>query len=122
MTAGVDLYCTKCQHTGATLILTPELRHRGKMVCGSCGAFIKWAGKAQVTDMDRWAVFDEEDGNYVMNFGKHKGRAIRDVIRENPEYFRWLKLNTDFETKCPDFLDLVDTIASAEGLLMNVTP
>jgi hypothetical protein len=37
------------------------------------------------------------DRNHRLNFGKYRGWAIWEVIREEPSYLEWLCKNTDFE-------------------------
>ncbi|MBD99373.1 MAG: DNA polymerase III subunit epsilon [Verrucomicrobia bacterium] len=34
-------------------------------------------------------VFDENNTE-VFNFGKHKGKAVRDILREEPSYYAWM--------------------------------
>lgn len=36
-----------------------------------------------------------EDGQEVINFGKHKGRLVEDVFRAEPSYYNWMQ-NGDF--------------------------
>ena len=36
-----------------------------------------------------------DDGLEVFNFGKHKGRAVEEVLREEPSYFSWM-MNGEF--------------------------
>ena len=33
----------------------------------------------------------------ILEFGKHAGKCVEDVVENNPEYIRWLLENTDIE-------------------------
>lgn len=35
-------------------------------------------------------IVRDEQGNEVINFGKHKGRKVVDVLRSEPSYFSWI--------------------------------
>jgi DNA polymerase-3 subunit epsilon len=37
----------------------------------------------------------DENGNEMFNFGKHKGRPVEEVFREEPSYYSWM-MNGDF--------------------------
>jgi DNA polymerase-3 subunit epsilon len=36
-----------------------------------------------------------ENGEYVFNFGKHKGKLVKDVFKQEPGYYSWI-MNGDF--------------------------
>jgi DNA polymerase-3 subunit epsilon len=36
-----------------------------------------------------------ENGREVFNFGKHKGKAVEDVLRNEPSYYDWV-MKSDF--------------------------
>lgn len=36
-----------------------------------------------------------DDSNTVMSFGKYKGKAIFELMAEDPEYLEWAHENTD---------------------------
>lgn len=40
-------------------------------------------------------IIFNEDGKEVFNFGKHKGRLVEDVLKEEPAYYSWM-MNGDF--------------------------
>lgn len=40
-------------------------------------------------------IIEDEEGNYVFNFGKHKGQIVSEVLEQNPSYFAWM-MNGDF--------------------------
>jgi len=39
-----------CQHNNEQLTLTPELTHYGKVLCGTCGRFIRWEKKPETVE------------------------------------------------------------------------
>ncbi len=40
-------------------------------------------------------IIYDENGTEVFNFGKHKGKTVEQVLREEPSYFSWM-MNGDF--------------------------
>lgn len=46
-------------------------------------------GEEKIVDYARRFVFDDK-GVEVFNFGKHKGRAITDVLKQEPQYYDWM--------------------------------
>lgn len=40
-------------------------------------------------------IIYDENGTEVFNFGKHKGKTVEEVLREEPSYFSWM-MNGDF--------------------------
>lgn len=107
----------KCGETKTVLVMTPELTHYGKMICADCGAFRKWAkdpSKPEKSTLWRWAT-KRQDGEYLLTFGKHAGRPISELLREEIGYMKWLVFKTDFADKCPELIDLIASIADEEG-------
>jgi DNA polymerase-3 subunit epsilon len=49
---------------------------------------LKCIGEDLVVDLARRMVI--ENGVEVFNFGKHKGRAVADVLRAEPQYYDWM--------------------------------
>lgn len=60
----------------------PELKNDVKVLSG-----YNMAKKG--VDFSGYLVFDKE-GEVVVNFGKHKGRRLRDVFHSEPSYFSWV--------------------------------
>jgi DNA polymerase-3 subunit epsilon len=46
-------------------------------------------GEEKIVDYARRFVFDER-GVEVFNFGKHKGKAVTDVLKAEPQYYDWM--------------------------------
>ncbi len=49
---------------------------------------------ANTADFAGRIIFDD-DGNEVFNFGKHKGKKVETVLKEEPSYYSWM-MNGDF--------------------------
>lgn len=54
----------------------------------------KYAGIGNVVDFAGRLVYDEK-GREVINFGKHKGKFVADVLKSEPSYFDWI-MQSDF--------------------------
>ncbi|HVF97714.1 MAG TPA: 3'-5' exonuclease [Flavisolibacter sp.] len=55
----------------------------------SVDSIVKAVGEDNVIDFARRLAYDEK-GTEVFNFGKHKGRAIADVLKTEPQYYDWM--------------------------------
>ncbi len=51
-------------------------------------SIVKFTGEDQVVDFARRFVLS--NGVEVFNFGKHKGRAVSDVLKAEPQYYDWM--------------------------------
>jgi DNA polymerase-3 subunit epsilon len=51
-------------------------------------SILKCVGEDLVVDFARRFVF--ENGIETFNFGKHKGRAVADVLKAEPQYYDWM--------------------------------
>lgn len=49
---------------------------------------VKFTGEDQIIDFARRFVF--ENGVEVFNFGKHKGKPVIQVLKEEPQYYDWM--------------------------------
>jgi DNA polymerase-3 subunit epsilon len=49
---------------------------------------VKFTGEDQIIDFARRFVF--ENGVEVFNFGKHKGKPVIQVLKEEPQYYDWI--------------------------------
>lgn len=58
-----------------------------------------------ITSVDT-KVYDAKNMDSFMPFGKYKGKAIGDIIEEDPCYIRWAvnNLNFSINEECLDFL------------------
>jgi len=51
-------------------------------------SILKCIGEENTVDFARRMIM--EDGREVFNFGKHKGRAVTDVLKAEPQYYDWM--------------------------------
>jgi DNA polymerase-3 subunit epsilon len=49
---------------------------------------IKAIGEENTVDFARRMIL--ENGIEVFNFGKHKGRAVMEVLKAEPQYYDWM--------------------------------
>jgi len=52
----------------------------------------EFSAKSKNADYAGRIVYDDS-GNEVINFGKHKGRKVVDVLKEEPSYYDWIMKN-----------------------------
>lgn len=51
-------------------------------------SIIKFTGEEQIVDFSRRFVM--ENGVEIFNFGKHKGKPVTRVLKEEPQYYDWM--------------------------------
>jgi DNA polymerase III subunit epsilon len=51
-------------------------------------SILKCIGEDNIVDFARRMIMD--NGREVFNFGKHKGRAVADVLKAEPQYYDWM--------------------------------
>jgi DNA polymerase-3 subunit epsilon len=51
-------------------------------------SILKCIGEENLVDFARRMIMD--NGKEVFNFGKHKGRAVTDVLKAEPQYYDWM--------------------------------
>jgi DNA polymerase-3 subunit epsilon len=54
----------------------------------SVDSIVQFLGDEPIVDFARRFVF--ENGVEVFNFGKHKGRPVVDVLKQEPQYYDWM--------------------------------
>jgi DNA polymerase-3 subunit epsilon len=52
-------------------------------------SIFKVVGEDSIIDFARRFIYDDK-GVEVFNFGKHKGRAVVDVLKSEPQYYDWM--------------------------------
>ena len=109
----------KCPNCGCELtrtILTPEMVHYAKSVCPDCGTFLKWLPYPHKEE----APFDhlliaQSDGDYEVNFGKHKGELLTSAMNDDGRYF----LNFVFEKFPENVCDAILACADNFGIVLS---
>ena len=54
----------------------------------SVESILQTIGEEKLVDYARRFVF--ENGVEIFNFGKHKGKVVEDVLRNEPQYYDWM--------------------------------
>jgi len=96
LTAAYRFYCDKL-HDGAhgaradaeaTLEILMAQIARYPQLGADPESIVKFTGDDQLVDFAR--RFSMENGIEIFNFGKHKGRAVADVLKSEPQYYDWM--------------------------------
>ena len=94
--AAYKFYCNKILEdahsaeadAAATLEILEAQVERYPQLGQTVESLLKHIGEDRFVDFARRMVF--ENGVEVFNFGKHKGRAVADVLRAEPQYYDWM--------------------------------
>lgn len=97
LSAAYKFYCSKtledAHSAEADAAATAEILfaqvERYPQLGNSLDTIVKAVGEDNVIDFARRLAYDEK-GVEVFNFGKHKGRAIADVLKMEPQYYDWM--------------------------------
>ena len=96
LTAAYKFYCNKnledahsaeVDATATWEILEAQLE-KYPQIGNSVESIVKFTGEDQIIDFARRFVF--ENGVEVFNFGKHKGKPVTQVLKEEPQYYDWM--------------------------------
>ena len=97
LTAAYKFYCNKtleqahsaeADATATAEILNAQLE-RYPQLGTQIDTILKAVGEDAIIDYARRFVYDDK-GVEVFNFGKHKGRAVSDVLKAEPQYYDWM--------------------------------
>jgi DNA polymerase III subunit epsilon len=94
--AAYKFYCNKTLEdahsaeadAGATLEILEAQVERYPQLGHTVESLLKCIGEDRFVDFARRMVF--ENGVEVFNFGKHKGRSVVDVLKNEPQYYDWM--------------------------------
>ncbi|GMF65604.1 unnamed protein product [Phytophthora lilii] len=56
--------------------------------------------------------FGNDDGSFMMTWGKYKNRTIKQIQKIDPNYLDWLSKNDFVKSKCPKLKTEVDALLS----------
>ncbi len=97
LTAAYKFYCEKelenahsaeIDITATVEVLQAQLQRYEKLG-KTVDSILATIGEEKIVDYARRFVFDDK-GVEVFNFGKYKGKAVRDVLRSEPQYYDWM--------------------------------
>ncbi len=96
LSAAYKFYCSKtlegahgaeADATATWEVLEAQLE-RYPQIGDSVESIVKFTGEDDIVDFARRFVKDK--GIEVFNFGKHKGKPVAQVLREEPQYYDWM--------------------------------
>mgnify|MGYP000709328739 CR=1 FL=1 len=65
----------------------------------------KLTGQDLLADLAGRLVFNDK-GDVIFNFGKHKGRTVKDVLLNEPGYYNWM-MDGDFPQQTKNVLSRI---------------
>lgn len=97
LSAAYKFYCNKnlegahsaeVDATATAEILDAQVE-RYPQLGNTLDSIVKVVGDDNIIDFARRFAYDDK-GVEVFNFGKHKGRAVADVLKAEPQYYDWM--------------------------------
>ena len=96
LTAAYKFYCHKnledAHSAEADAVATWEILEaqleKYPQIGDTVESIVKFTGEDQIVDFARRFVI--ENGVEVFNFGKHKGKPVTQVLKEEPQYYDWM--------------------------------
>jgi DNA polymerase-3 subunit epsilon len=82
-----DAHSAEADATATWEILTAQIE-RYPQIGNTVEAIVKFTGEDLIIDFARRLVY--ENGVAVFNFGKHKGKPVVQVLKEEPQYYDWM--------------------------------
>ncbi len=82
-----DAHTAEADATATWEILEAQIE-RYPQIGKTVESIVKFTGEDQIIDFARRLVY--ENNIAVFNFGKHKGKPVTQVLREEPQYYDWM--------------------------------
>jgi uncharacterized protein (DUF3820 family) len=86
-------------------------------VFASDAGYCRWLSKQKViigddSDIAKFLKdkFGNDDGSFLMVWGKYRGKTIKQIQFIDPNYIEWLSKNEFVQTKCPKLKTEVDEL------------
>ena len=80
-------HCAEADATATWEVLEAQVE-RYPNIGNTLESIVKFTGEDDIVDFAR--RFIRVDGIEVFNFGKHKGKAVTQVLKEEPKYYDWM--------------------------------
>jgi len=96
LTAAYKFYCNKqltdahsaeADATATWEVLEAQVQ-RYPQIGNTVQSIVKFTGEDDIVDFAR--RFIKENGIEIFNFGKHKGKSVAQVLKEEPQYYDWM--------------------------------
>jgi DNA polymerase-3 subunit epsilon len=82
-----DAHSAEADATATWEVLEAQLEKYPQMG-NTVDAVVKFTGEDHIIDFARRFIY--ENGVEVFNFGKHKGKPVTQVLKEEPQYYDWM--------------------------------
>lgn len=93
----------------------PEITN-DEIPCAGCGEWIL----LDIPGCDMNEIFPLRSPDYVINFGKYKGKTIQEIYAENPKYIYWLMSKDHyFRVNFDQLLHIPDNSPDRETIINN---
>ena len=96
LSAAYKFYCNKnldeahsAEHDAAATyeVLEAQIEKYNQMG-NTVESIVKFTGEDEIVDFSR--RFIKENGIEIFNFGKHKGKPVAQVLKDEPQYYDWM--------------------------------
>lgn len=82
-----DAHTAEADATATWEILEAQIE-RYPQIGNTVESIVKFTGEDEIIDFARRLIYD--NGVAVFNFGKHKGKPVTQVLKEEPQYYDWM--------------------------------
>ncbi len=82
-----DAHTAEADATATWEVLEAQIE-RYPQIGNTVESIVKFTGDEEIVDFARRLVY--ENGVIVFNFGKHKGKSVVQVLKEEPQYYDWM--------------------------------
>ncbi len=82
-----DAHTAEADATATWEILEAQIE-RYPQIGNTVTSIVKFTGEDEIIDFARRLVYD--NGVVVFNFGKHKGKSVIQVLKDEPQYYDWM--------------------------------
>jgi DNA polymerase-3 subunit epsilon len=82
-----DAHTAEADATATWEILEAQIE-RYPQIGNTVESIVKFTGEDEIIDFARRFIY--EYGIAVFNFGKHKGKPVVQVLKEEPQYYDWM--------------------------------
>ena len=82
-----DAHTAEADATATWEVLEAQIE-RYPQIGNTVESIVKFTGEDEIIDFARRLVY--ENGIIVFNFGKHKGKSVIKVLKEEPQYYDWM--------------------------------
>lgn len=82
-----DAHTAEADATATWEVLEAQIE-RYPQIGNTVESIVKFTGDEEIVDFARRLIY--ENGVIVFNFGKHKGKSVVQVLKEEPQYYDWM--------------------------------